>query len=99
MNQTNGSTFDTAGNGEYTGGMDVNLTPELQAKLDKVAAQQGRDAQSLVQEAVQRLVDYDQWFVREVEKGLAQIERSEVLEHEEVGVRLEKRLSDKQRRT
>jgi len=37
--------------------MEVNLTPELQAKLDEVAAQQGRDAQSLVQEAVQRLVD------------------------------------------
>lgn len=79
--------------------MEVNLTPELQAKLDEVAAQQGRDAQSLVQEAVQRLVDYDQWFVREVEKGLAQIERGEVLEHEEVGARLEKLLSEKQRRT
>jgi len=79
--------------------MEVNLTPELQAKLDEVAAQQGRDAQSLVQEAVQRLVDYDQWFVREVEKGLAQIERGEVLEHEEVCVRLEKLLSEKQRQT
>lgn len=79
--------------------MDVNLTPELQAKLDKVAAQQGRDAQSLVQEAVQRLVDHDQWFVREVEKGLAQIERGEVLEHEEVGARPEKLLNDKQPRT
>jgi predicted transcriptional regulator len=78
--------------------MDVILTPELQAKLDKVAAQQGRDAQSLVQEAGQRLVDYDQWFVREVEKGLAQIERGEVLEHDEVGARLEKLLNDKQRR-
>jgi predicted transcriptional regulator len=79
--------------------MEVKLTPELQAKLDEVAAQQGRDTQSLVQEAVQRLVDYDQWFVREVEKGLAQIERGEVLEHEEVGARLEKRLNEKQRRT
>jgi predicted transcriptional regulator len=78
--------------------MEVHLTPELQAKLDEVAAQQGRDAQSLVQEAVQRLVDYDQWFVREVEKGLAQIERGEVLEHEEVGARLEKILNEKQRR-
>jgi predicted transcriptional regulator len=79
--------------------MELKLTPELQAKLDEVAAQQGRDAQSLVQEAVQRLVDYDQWFVREVEKGLAQIDRGEVLEHEEVGARLEKLLNEKQRRT
>lgn len=78
--------------------MEVNLTPGLQAKLDEVAAQQGRDAQSLVQEAMQRLVDYDQWFVREVEKGLAQIERGEVLEHEEVGARFEKLLNGMQRR-
>jgi predicted transcriptional regulator len=79
--------------------MELKLTPELQAKLDEVAAQQGRDAQSLVQDAVERLVDYDQWFVREVEKGLAQIERGEVLEHEEVGARLEKLLSEKLRQT
>lgn len=78
--------------------MEVHLTPELQAKLREVAAQQGRDPQSLVQEAVQRLVDYDQWFVQEVEKGLAQIDRGELLEHDEVGARIEKLLSEKQRR-
>ncbi|MGH9740862.1 MAG: CopG family ribbon-helix-helix protein [Candidatus Acidiferrum sp.] len=78
--------------------MEVELTAELQAKLEEVAAQQGRDAQSLVREAVERLVDYDKWFVREVEKGLAQVERGEVLEHEEVGARMEKLLSEKQRR-
>lgn len=78
--------------------MEVNLTRELQAKLEEAAAQQGRDAESLVQEAVQRLVDYDAWFVREVEKGLAEIERGEVLEHDEVGARLEKLISEKQRR-
>jgi len=78
--------------------MEIELTPELQAKLEEVAAQQGRDAQSLVREAVERLVDYDKWFVREVEKGLAQIERGEVLEHEEVGARIEKLIGEKQRR-
>ena len=78
--------------------MEVELTAELRAKLEEVDAQRGRDAQSLVREAVERLVDYDRWFVREVEKGLAQIERGEVLEHEEVGARMEKLLSEKQRR-
>ena len=89
----------TARTADYTVAMEVNLTPKLQAKLDEVAAQQGRDAKSLVQEAVQRLVDYDEWFVREVEKGLAEIDRGEVLEHDEVGARLEKLLSEKLRRS
>ena len=76
--------------------MEVKLTPELEAKLDGIAAQQWRDAQSLVKEAVERLVEYDEWFVREVEKGLEQIEHGEVLGHEEVGARLEKLLNEKQ---
>ena len=78
--------------------MEVRLSPELQAKLDRVAEQQGRDTQSLVHEAVERLVGYDEWFIREVEKGLAQIERGEVLGHEEVGARLDKLLTEKQSR-
>jgi predicted transcriptional regulator len=36
--------------------MEVKLSPELQAKLDNIAAQQGRDAASLVHEAVERLM-------------------------------------------
>ncbi|MBV8436299.1 MAG: hypothetical protein JOY95_02155 [Silvibacterium sp.] len=50
--------------------MEVSLPIELQAKLARLAAQQGRDSNSLVVEAVERLVDYDVWFAAEVEKGL-----------------------------
>jgi predicted transcriptional regulator len=49
----------------------------------------------LAREAIERLVDYDDWFVREVEKGLAQIERGKILSHDEVGARLERRLTEK----
>ena len=65
--------------------MEVNLSPELEAKLNRKAAEEGRDRQSLVQEAVERLVSYDEWFIREVEKGLAAGERNEFVEHEEIG--------------
>src|ERR1039458_5009699 len=73
----------------YTYNMQVNLPPELQAKLDRIAAQQGREPESLVNEAVERLVTYDEWFIRQVEKGLAQVERGEVFEHEEVVAKME----------
>ena len=78
--------------------MVVHLSPELQAKLDRLAAQQGRDTETLVHEALERLVGYDEWFLREVEKGLAQLERGETLDHEEVAARIEKRIAEKQRR-
>jgi predicted transcriptional regulator len=77
--------------------MEVNFPPELQAKLDRIATEQGRDTESLVHEAVERLLDYEDWFAREVEKGLDQIASGEVLEHDEVGKRLEKRLAEKRR--
>lgn len=78
--------------------MEINLSPELQAKLERIASQQGRDSQSLVHEAVERLVSYDDWFIQQVEKGLAQIDRGEVLEDEEVAARLENLIARKQRR-
>jgi predicted transcriptional regulator len=75
----------------YTYGMEVNISPELEAKLNRKAAQQGRDSQSLVQEAIERLVSYDEWFSREVERGLAAADRGEFLEHEEVGKLIDSR--------
>lgn len=77
--------------------MEINLSPELQAKLDRIASQQGRDSVSLVHEAVERLVGYDEWFIRQVEKGLAQLDRGEVLEDEEVAARMERLIRQKQR--
>jgi len=72
----------------------ADCSPEVQAELDGIAAQQGRDSASLVKEAVERLIGYDEWFIRQVEKGLVQIERGEVLDHDEVAARMEKRVSE-----
>lgn len=75
--------------------MEVILSPELQAKLTRIARDRGTDAEAVAREAIERLVDYDDWFVGEVEKGLAQIDRGETLSHDDVGMRLRERLTDK----
>jgi len=69
--------------------MEVNLTPDLQAKLSRLAAERGRDTQALVQEAVERFVDYDEWFLRQVETGLAAADR--FIEHEDIGKLIDSR--------
>jgi predicted transcriptional regulator len=79
--------------------MNVSLDPAVQAKLQRLAAESGRDAEVLAREAIERFVNYDEWFISEVEKGLAQIDRVEVLNHDQVGSRLEKLLAEKQSRT
>jgi len=65
--------------------MEVHFTPELQARIARLAEDQGRKTEALVLEAVERLVDYDEWFAREVDKGLAAADRGEFVEHEDVG--------------
>ena len=77
--------------------MEVQLTEETAAKLARIAEEQGRNVESVAREAVERFVEYDAWFLREVDKGLAQIGRHETLSHEEVGARIETLLAGKRR--
>ena len=64
--------------------MEVHLRPELEAKLAEMAERQGRDGRALIEEAVERLIAYDQWFIEEVEKGLAAAARGEFVGDEEI---------------
>ena len=78
--------------------MEIHLTPEKEALLRQVAARTGQDAAQVVQEAVDRLLDHDTWFIREVEKGQLQAAKGDLIEHDEVVARIEKRLKDKKSR-
>ncbi len=71
--------------------MEVHITPDLQAKLIRLAAERGRETQALVQAAIERFVDLDEWFIKEVEKGLAAADRGECIDHEEVGKLIDNR--------
>ena len=71
--------------------MEVQLSTDLQTKLSRLAQQQGRDSASLVTEAVERLVGYDEWFVSEVAKGIAAADRGEFVDHETVRAMIDSR--------
>ncbi len=72
-------------------GMEVDFTSDLQAKLTRLAAEQGRDTKAIVREAVERFVDYDEWFLREVGKGLAAADRDEFIEHDDISKLIDSR--------
>jgi predicted transcriptional regulator len=76
--------------------MEVHLDPDTQAKLTRLASERGSAAELLAKEAIERFVDYDEWFIREVEDGLEQVRQGQVLSHEEVGARIEALLAEKQ---
>jgi predicted transcriptional regulator len=64
--------------------MEVSLNAEVQHKLRQIAAARGRDAEQLAREAIERFIDYDEWFIREVETGIAAADRGDLVDHEDV---------------
>ncbi len=78
--------------------MEVHFSSDVQAKLTRLAVQQGLDSEALVQQAIERMVNHDEWFRAEVQVGLSEIEQGRALSHVEVGTRLEAYLAGKQQR-
>lgn len=75
--------------------MEIHLTPELEAKVAESAAQQGRTADELVQDAVARYFDDEAAFLAAVDKGLAAAERGEFIEEDEMDARLERMFTNR----
>jgi predicted transcriptional regulator len=72
--------------------MEVHLTPEKEAQLQKLAAWSGRDPSQLVQNAVDRLLEEDTEFRSAVREGLASLDRGEYLTEEEMDAFVEEML-------
>ena len=65
--------------------MEVHFNPELQAKLDRVAAENSSEADQYVQQLVEHYLDHDEWFRQKVKASLERLDRGEFLSHEEMG--------------
>ena len=70
--------------------MEVQLSPDKEARLQHVAMRTGKAPAQLIEEAVDRMLEYDARFVEAVEAGRAAARRGELLEHEEVVERVER---------
>jgi len=69
--------------------MKLRLTAEKEAMLQQIANRTGRSMTELLEEAVDRFLEYNTWFIGEVEKGLAEAHRGEHIAHKEVVARIE----------
>lgn len=71
--------------------MELHLTPETEAKLNELARRTHRGTDELVEEAVDHLVVYNEWFERKVKASQAAVARGETVPDEEVRAWLEGR--------
>ena len=72
--------------------MDVHFTPEQEAQLAQIAIKAGTDPERLVKDAALRLLQENAHFRATVRQGIAQADRGEFIEEEEMDARLEQML-------
>lgn len=71
--------------------MALHVTPEVEAKLNGLAERTRRDKNELLEEAVNNLIAYNQWFDRKVNASQQAADRGELLRDEAVRQWLEER--------
>lgn len=64
--------------------MEVSLSPDIEAKLNRIASQAGKGAEQIVRELVDSYLDHEEWFRQEVGKGLASLDQGKSVSHDEV---------------
>jgi predicted transcriptional regulator len=74
--------------------MNVQIPPELEAKLARMAVESGRTASEVALDLLTSSVDYDEWFRAEVEKGRTSAREGRLIEHDEVAARMDRRYRD-----
>jgi predicted transcriptional regulator len=72
--------------------MEVHFTPEQEAQLSQIATYAGTDAEHLVKDAALRLLHEETRFHEAVRVGIAQADRGEFIEEEEMDALLEQML-------
>jgi predicted transcriptional regulator len=70
--------------------MEISLAPEIEARLAKIAFEAGKAPSQVVRELIADYLDHDEWFEREVQKGLASLDSGKFVSNEEVGRRIER---------
>jgi len=70
--------------------MEVQLKPEQEAQLSRIAAQAGRDVDELAREAVDRYLAEEAHFAAGVQEGIDAADRGEFLTSSQVWDRVER---------
>ncbi len=70
--------------------MEVHFSPEIETRLQQVAVANGKDAEQLVKDTVARMLENQARFIAEVQKGIEQADRGELVEHKDVLNRIDR---------
>ena len=71
--------------------MNLRVPPELEARLNRLAAETGRTVDQVALDLLTSSVDHDEWFRKELEKGRIAVREGRLLDHDDVSFRIDRR--------
>jgi predicted transcriptional regulator len=80
---------DTKQQNPYIWGMEVHFTLEQEAQLSRIATHAGMDTEHLVKDAALRVVEERNRFSAAVREGIAEADRGELIDDDEIRLWLE----------
>ena len=73
--------------------MDVHVPASVEAKLKERALREGREPEAVAAKLLEEVLEYDAWYLGEVDKGLAEAESGDLVSQEEVMAHVEELLA------
>ena len=68
----------------------VRLDEGMIGRLDHLAGESSRSRSWVIKQAIERFLEYEEWFVHEVKDGLKEVARGEIATDDEVANRFQK---------
>ena len=62
----------------------IRIDDEMLGRDDGLAKTLSRSRSWVINQAIDRFLDYEEWFIKEVKDGLAEVERGEIATYEEI---------------
>jgi predicted transcriptional regulator len=83
------SSVDSVIEATYAGFMNLQVPPELEAKLTRLATKTRRSVDQVALDLLASSIDHDEWFRAEVEQGRASAREGRLIEHDDVAARMD----------
>jgi predicted transcriptional regulator len=64
--------------------MEVDFSPDVETRLQRLAVANGKNAEQLVKDTVARMLENQARFIAGVQRGIEQADRGEFIEHKDV---------------
>lgn len=70
----------------------ITLPQTIFKRLEKISASSRRTPEAIVKQAVKNQLDYEEWALKQIDAGLADIKAGRVISHEEMIARMGRKM-------